>query len=116
MKLAAILAGLVILGTIAKGGGTAVTQSASTEQKDQAPLWSTDLTGDYTLGSKIMKSADFGSQSVSHYEFEVLRSSLDLTPKDSTFHDRTAFTLPLYKASTHRCHFRIGPATISIPS
>ncbi len=74
MKLAAILAGLVILGTIAKGGGTAVTQSASTEQKDQAPLWSTDLTGDYTLGSKIMKSADFGSQSVSHYEFEVLRN------------------------------------------
>ena len=74
MKLAAILAGLVLLGTIAKGDETALSQPASTEQKDQAPLWSTDVTGDYTLGSKIIQSPDFGSQSVYHYEAEVLRN------------------------------------------
>jgi hypothetical protein len=74
MKLAAILVCAVILGTIAKVDEAATTQPAPTQQQDQAALWSTDLTGDYTLGSKIMKSADFGSQSVAHYELEVLRN------------------------------------------
>ncbi|MEA3145523.1 MAG: hypothetical protein QOI53_952, partial [Verrucomicrobiota bacterium] len=39
-----------------------------------APWWSIDLNSDYTLGSKIIKSGDFGSQAVYHYEIEALRN------------------------------------------
>ena len=69
-----MIAGLLLLATIANAGVAAVTEPAANEQTDQAPLWSTDATGDYTLGSRIMKAADFGSQAVYHYEFEVLRN------------------------------------------
>ena len=73
-SLAAVIAGLLILTTIANGGEATVTEPASKEQADQAPLWSTDINGDYTLGSKIIKAADFGSQAVYRYEVEVLRN------------------------------------------
>ena len=46
------------------------------EQQDKAPFWSVDLNSDYTLGSKIIKSGDFGSQAVYHYEIEALRTSI----------------------------------------
>jgi hypothetical protein len=69
-----MISGLLLLATIANGGEATVTEPAAKEQTDQAPLWSTDTIGDYTLGSRIMKAADFGSQAVYHYEVEVLRN------------------------------------------
>ena len=98
-----MMAGLLILTTIANGGEATVTEPASKEQTDQAPLWSTDINGDYTLGSKIINAADFGAQAVYRYEVEVLRNlhlfkntifSWESIPKGSTSHGRTVFTLP----------------------
>jgi hypothetical protein len=73
IKLATLFAGLLILGGAAFGDEKNVIQSPPSEKEDQAPLWSNDLISDYTLGSKIIKSQNFGSQSVYHYEIEALR-------------------------------------------
>jgi hypothetical protein len=49
-------------------------QTAAKSQSDQGFDWSTDLTTDYILGSRLIQSRDFGSQAVYHYELEVLRN------------------------------------------
>ena len=54
--------------------GLADQQTAGKNQTNQAYDWSTDLTTDYTVGSRIIQSPDFGSQAVFHYELEVLRN------------------------------------------
>jgi Domain of unknown function (DUF6268) len=64
---------LAIFADGAIGGENSVIQSPSPQQQDKAPLWSVDLNSDYTLGSKIIRSSDFGSQAVSHYQIEALR-------------------------------------------
>jgi hypothetical protein len=74
MKFARLLASLMIFGGVAFGDEKSVIQSPPSVKQDQAPLWSTELISDYTLGSKILKSGDFGSQSVFHYEIEALRN------------------------------------------
>jgi hypothetical protein len=73
VKFATLLAGLAIFADGAIGGENSVIQSPSPQQQDKAPLWSVDLNSDYTLGSKIIRSSDFGSQAVSHYQIEALR-------------------------------------------
>jgi hypothetical protein len=73
VKFAILLAGLAIFTGGAIGGENSVIQSPSPQQQDKAPLWSVDLNSDYTLGSKIIRSSDFGSQAVSHYQIEALR-------------------------------------------
>ena len=74
MKLATLLASLMIFGGPGFADEKNVIQLPPPEKPDQAPLWSTDLNSDYTLGSKIMKSGSFGSQAVYHYEIEALRN------------------------------------------
>jgi hypothetical protein len=67
--------GLIVCASSAFGGEKMVIASPQQqEQKEQVPTWSFDLNSDYTFGSKIMKSADFGSQAVYHYEIEALRN------------------------------------------
>lgn len=39
-----------------------------------APPWSFDLTGSYTMGSRIMKAGEFGSQAEYHYDIEAERN------------------------------------------
>jgi hypothetical protein len=73
VKFATLLAGLAIFAGGAIGGENSVIQSPPPPQQDKAPLWSVDLNSDYTLGSKIIRSSDFGSQAVSHYQIEALR-------------------------------------------
>jgi hypothetical protein len=73
MKLATLL-GLMIFGAMAFGDEKSVIQSPPPGKQDQAPLWSTELISDYTLGSKIIKSGSFGSQAVYHYQIEALRN------------------------------------------
>ena len=58
MKLARLLASLMIFGGLAFGDEKNVIQSPPPEKQDQAPLWSTELISDYTLGSKISKSGE----------------------------------------------------------
>jgi hypothetical protein len=74
MKFATLLASLMIFGGLVFADEKNVIQLPPPEKPDQAPLWSTDLNSDYTLGSKIMKSGSFGSQAVYHYEIEALRN------------------------------------------
>jgi hypothetical protein len=74
VKLATLLAGLAVLAGVTFGDEKNVIQSPPPEQQGQAPLWSFDLNSDYTLGSKIIGSGDFGSQAVSHYQIEALRN------------------------------------------
>ena len=74
MKLALLLAGLALFAELALGGEKNVIQLTPRNQQDQAPLWSVDLNSDFTMGSKIMKSSDFGSQAVYRYEIEALRN------------------------------------------
>jgi hypothetical protein len=75
MKSATLLAGLMmILGTAALGDEKNLLQSPPPAKQDQAPLWSFDLNSDYTFGSKIIRSGDFGSQAVYHYQIEALRN------------------------------------------
>jgi hypothetical protein len=73
VKFAIFLGGLAIFAGTAFSDEKTVIQSPSTEQQGKAPLWSVDLNSDYTFGSKIIKSSDFGSQAVSHYQIEALR-------------------------------------------
>jgi hypothetical protein len=73
VKFATFLVGLAIFAGGALGGENSVIQSPPLEQQGKAPLWSVDLNSDYTLGSKIIKSGDFGSQAVSHYQIEAFR-------------------------------------------
>jgi hypothetical protein len=73
VKFAIFLGGLAIFAGTAFSDEKTVIQSPSTEQQGKAPLWSVDLNSDYTFGSKIIKSSDFGSQAVSHYQLEALR-------------------------------------------
>ncbi len=65
---------MMIFAGIAFGGEKNLIQSLQSEPLDQAPLWSFDVNSSYTLGSKIRKSGDFGSQAVYHYEIEALRN------------------------------------------
>ncbi|MBV8378546.1 MAG: hypothetical protein JO279_16230 [Verrucomicrobia bacterium] len=74
MKFSTLLAGLMVLSGVTLGDEKKVAQLPSLEIKDQGPLWSVDLNSDYTLGSKIMKTASFGSQAVYHYQIEALRN------------------------------------------
>jgi hypothetical protein len=74
MKLATLVAGLMIFSGVALGDEKNVIQSPPPKQQDQAPLWSIDLVSDYTLGSKIIDYPSFGSQAVYHYQIEALRS------------------------------------------
>ena len=74
MKLATLLASLMIFGGPGFADERNVIQLPPPEKPDQAPLWSTDLNSDYILGSKIMKEGSFGSQAVYHYEIEALRN------------------------------------------
>jgi Domain of unknown function (DUF6268) len=74
VKLATLLAGLAVFADVTFGDEKSVIQSPPPEQQGQAPLWSFDLNSDYTLGSKIIGSGDFGSQAVSHYQIEALRN------------------------------------------
>jgi hypothetical protein len=74
VRITAILAGLAIFGNVAFGDEKNLIQPPPPEKQDSAPLWSTDLNSDYTLGSKIIKSSSFGSQAVSHYQIEALRN------------------------------------------
>jgi hypothetical protein len=74
MKLVTLLAGLTFFCGVAFGDEKNVIQQAPKELPGQAPWWSIDLNSDYTLGSKIIKSGNFGSQAVYHYEIEALRN------------------------------------------
>jgi hypothetical protein len=74
VRIAAILAALAILGNAALGDEKNAIQPPPPEKQDSAPLWSTDLNSDYTLGSKIIRSSSFGSQAVYHYQIEALRN------------------------------------------
>jgi hypothetical protein len=73
VKFATLLSGLAIFAGVASGDEKSVIQTPPSEPQGKAPLWSLDLNSDYTLGSKIIKSSDFGSQAVSHYQIEALR-------------------------------------------
>lgn len=74
VTLSTLIAGLTIFCGMALGDEKQVLRSPPRERQDQAPLWSVDLNSDYTLGSKIMKSASLGSQAVYHYQIEALRN------------------------------------------
>ncbi|HEY6839937.1 MAG TPA: DUF6268 family outer membrane beta-barrel protein [Chthoniobacterales bacterium] len=74
MNLVTLLAGLTLFCGVAFGDEKNVIQQPAKELPGQAPWWSIDLNSDYTLGSKIIKSGDFGSQAVYHYEIEALRN------------------------------------------
>ena len=74
MKRSTLLAGVMIFCGVALGDEKKVIQSPPPEKQAQASLWSVDLNSDYTLGSKIMKSAGLGSQAVYHYQLEALRN------------------------------------------
>ncbi len=74
MNLVTLLAGLTLFCGVAFGDEKNVIQQSAKELTGEAPWWSIDLNSDYTLGSKIMKSGDFGSQAVYHYEIEALRN------------------------------------------
>lgn len=74
MRLQPFVWALFIGACSALGGEKAVPLSTpAPEQQNEAPRWSFDLKSDYTLGSRIMKAGELGSQAVSHYEIEALR-------------------------------------------
>ena len=65
----------MVLGGMAFGDEKRVIQSPPARQEaGQVPLWSLDLKGDYTFGSRIMKAGDFGSQAEYHFDLEALRN------------------------------------------
>jgi uncharacterized protein DUF6268 len=75
MRLALLAGGLMVLGGMAFGDEKTVIKSSQAPQATgQVPLWSLDLTGDYTLGSRIMKAGDFGSQAGYHFDLDALRN------------------------------------------
>jgi hypothetical protein len=54
MRLALLAGGLMVLGGTAFGGQKTVIQSPPPPQEaGQVPLWSFDLKGDYTFGSRL---------------------------------------------------------------
>ena len=75
MRLALLAGGLMVLGGLAFGDEKRVIQSPPAPQEaGQVPLWSLDLKGDYTFGSRIMKAGDFGSQAEYHFDLDALRN------------------------------------------
>src|SRR3984893_16633058 len=75
MRLALLAGGLMVLGGMAFGDEKRVIQSPPAPQEaGQVPLWSLDLKGDYTFGSRIMKAGDFGSQAEYHFNLDALRN------------------------------------------
>jgi Domain of unknown function (DUF6268) len=73
MKFGTLLGGLIVtFVSLVFGDDKNPIQSPPQAKQDGAPLWSVDLNSDYTLGSKIMKAGDFGSQAVYHYQIEAL--------------------------------------------
>src|ERR1700759_1774828 len=65
---------MMVFASLSFAGEKDLVQSSHPEPPGQAPWWSIDVNTDYTLGSKIRKSGDFGSQAVYHYEIEALRN------------------------------------------
>jgi hypothetical protein len=74
VKPAALLVGLLIGGAMAFADEKSPMQTSSPEKRNQGPLWTVDLSSDYTAASKIIHSGSFGPQAVYHYQLEVLRN------------------------------------------
>jgi len=70
-----LVAGFVALAGNACGVDTTATQTVLAQpESTQGPVWSFDLNGSYTSGSRIEKAHNFGSQAEFHHEFEALRN------------------------------------------
>lgn len=70
-----LVAGLVALAGNALGVDTTASQADPAQpESTQGPIWSFDLNGSYTSGSRIQKAHNFGSQAEFHHEFEALRN------------------------------------------
>ncbi len=69
------MVGFLCLGETALGGNNAPLQSSPTPNPENlgAP-WSFDLNSAYTLGSRIQKAGNLGSQAEYRYEIEALRN------------------------------------------
>jgi hypothetical protein len=66
---------LLSFGEIALAGSNTLTQpAASPSAENLGSTWSFDLNSTYTLGSRIEKAANFGSQAECRYEFQALRN------------------------------------------
>jgi hypothetical protein len=80
MKIVMLASCMALLVTAAFGGEAQLTASKQllsppVEQGPEgAPLWSFDFNGSYTMGSRIMKAGEFGSQAEYHYEAQALRN------------------------------------------
>ena len=70
-----LVAGFVALAGNAFGVDTTATQAGQAQpESTQGPVWSFDLNGSFTSGSRIEKAHNFGSQAEFHHEFEALRN------------------------------------------
>lgn len=81
MRIVILIAGMALFVMPAFGGEGQITASKALQAPppmeqgpEGAPAWSFDLNGSYTMGSRIMKAGDFGSQAEYHYEAQVLRN------------------------------------------
>jgi Domain of unknown function (DUF6268) len=80
MRIVILIACTALLVMPAFGGEGQLTASKALqappmeEGPEGAPLWSFDLNGSYTMGARIMKAGEFGSQAEYHYEIEALRN------------------------------------------
>jgi hypothetical protein len=73
MKLVWCVLSLLSLGETTFAGGGTLQPSSSPPENLGAP-WSFDLNSTYTLGSRIQKAANLGSQAEYRYEVEALRN------------------------------------------
>ena len=80
MRMVMLIACTTSLAISAFGGEGQLTASKALqappmeEGPEGAPLWTFDLNGSYTMGARIMKAGEFGSQAEYHYEIEALRN------------------------------------------
>lgn len=80
MKMVILIGCMALLAMPAFGGegqmiASKALQAPPMEQGPEgAPPWSFEFTGSYTMGSRIMKAGEFGSQAEYHYDAEVLRN------------------------------------------
>lgn len=80
MKMVVLIGCMALLAMPAFGGegqmiASKALQAPPMEQGEEgAPLWTFEVNGSYTMGSRIKKAGEFGSQAEYHYEAEVLRN------------------------------------------